>query len=139
MQHFRENLSMFRHRGFGRPPDGKTKRNQKTSDLKEKQSCSPFPLIFTHNIVQNAPTKVSLCNFSTHHWLLHLIQSLIDILSHFMQCTCLLILYQMHLPDCLPWATVIFPFSRESHIHTSTLHLHARVSLPHFLFSKPLI
>lgn len=45
----------------------------------------------------------------------------------------------MHLPDCLPWTAVIFPFSRESHIHTSILHLRARVSLPHFLFSKPLI
>lgn len=78
IQHFNENLFMFRHRGFSRPPDVKTKPNQnKTLDLTERetQPCLPSRLVFTR-ILQNAAVKVfSRCSCSTHRWLPHLIQS----------------------------------------------------------------
>lgn len=55
------------------PQMGRPKGTQKPW-IKRKTILFLFSLISTHNIVQNAPMQVSLCNCSSHLWLLHLIQ-----------------------------------------------------------------
>lgn len=65
VQDFNENLSIFRHQSFSRPPDVKTKKSPKTLDVTEKQPSPHFLLVFTRNIVQNGAGKVSRRNSST--------------------------------------------------------------------------
>lgn len=104
IQHFNENLFMFRHRGFSRPPDVKTKPNQnKTLDLTERnRTLSPFsPCLHTHFAKCCCegllPLQLFYPSLVTPSYSIKFSHT-----SHLILGTHLLMMYQINPYDCLP-------------------------------------